>query len=97
MNDYRQTSSVTTMLKTRQWQPLAERRTRCKAVMMYRIVRILNGLVAIPPLELHTTSSVTRDHIARFLVPYAKNFNLQAFLLPRQYKDMEQSSTNIGG
>jgi len=61
--------------------------------------RILNGLVAISPLELHTTSSVARGHIhvARFLVPYAKNFNLQAFLLPRQYKDMEQPSTNIGG
>jgi hypothetical protein len=41
-------------------QLLAER-TICKAVMMYRMV---NGLVAIPPLELHTTSSVARGHIA---------------------------------
>ena len=56
------------MLNTLQWQSLAERRTRCKAVMMYRIV---NGLIAIPPLELHTTSFVVRRHIARFLVPYA--------------------------
>jgi hypothetical protein len=54
MNDYRQTSSVKTMLNTLQWQPLAERRTRCQAVMMYRIV---NGLVAIPLLELHTKIS----------------------------------------
>jgi len=68
MNDYRHTSSVTTMLNTPQCQPLAER-TRCKAVMMYRIV---NGLVTIPPLELHTTSSVARGHIAWFLVPYAR-------------------------
>jgi hypothetical protein len=42
------------------WQPLAERWTRSKAVMMYRIV---NGLVAIPPFELYTTSSVARGHI----------------------------------
>ena len=64
MNDYRQRSSVTSMLNTLQWQPLADRRTICKAVMMYRIV---NGLVAKPPLELHTTSHVARCHIARSL------------------------------
>lgn len=69
MNDYRQTSSVTTMLNTLQWQPLAERRTRCKAIIMYTIV---NDLVAIPPLELHTTSSVARGHIARLLVTYTR-------------------------
>jgi hypothetical protein len=69
MNDYRQNSSVPSMLNTLQWQPLAEKMTRCKAVMMYRIV---NGLIAIPPLELHTTSSVARDHISRFLLPYAR-------------------------
>ena len=70
-NDYQQTSSVTTMLTTLHWKLLAERRTRCKAIVMYIIV---NGLVAIPSLELHTTSSVasSRGHIARFLVPYAR-------------------------
>ena len=78
MNDYRQTSSVTTMLNTLQWQPLAER-TRCKAVMMYRIV---NGLIAIPPLELHTTSSVARGHIARFLVPYARTSTYRHSFFP---------------
>ena len=48
---------------------LAVRRTRCKDVMMYRIV---NGLVAMSPLELHTTSPVASDDIVRFLVSYAK-------------------------
>jgi hypothetical protein len=79
MNDYRQTSSVTTMLNTLQWQQLAERRTRCKTVMMYRIV---NGLIAIPPLELHTTSSVARGHIARFLVPYARTSTYRHSFFP---------------
>jgi len=72
MNDYRQTSSVTTML-------LAERRTRCKAVMMYRIK---NGLVAIPPLELHTTSYIVRVDIARFLVPYARTSTYRHSFFP---------------
>jgi hypothetical protein len=79
------------MLNTLQWQPLAEKRTRCKAVMMYRIV---NGLVAIPPLELHTTSSVARGHIARFLVPYTKTSTYSHFFFPGS-KDMEQPSTTI--
>jgi hypothetical protein len=45
------------MLQTLQWPTLAERRARIKATMMYRIV---NGLVAIPPTELHA-STTTRD------------------------------------
>jgi len=66
------------MLNKLQWQPLAER-TRCKAVMMYRIE---NGLVAIPPLELHTTSSIARGHIARFLVPYVRNTTCRHSFFP---------------
>jgi hypothetical protein len=38
MNNYQQTSSVTSMLQTLQWPTLAERRARIKATMMYRIV-----------------------------------------------------------
>jgi hypothetical protein len=34
MNDHRQTSSVTSMLNTLQWQLISESRTRCKAVIM---------------------------------------------------------------
>ena len=55
------------MLNKLQWQPLADRSTRCKAVMIdvqYRIVHFVNGLVAIPRIELHTASSVARGHIA---------------------------------
>ena len=37
--------------------------------MMYRIV---NGILAISSLELQTTSSVTRGHMAQFLLPYAR-------------------------
>jgi len=54
MNNYHQTSSVTSMLQTLQWPTLAERRARIKAMMMYRIVNGLVQNVAIPPTELHT-------------------------------------------
>jgi len=66
------------MLNTPQWQPLAER-TRCKTVMMYRIV---NCLVAIPLLELHTTLSVARGHIARSLVPYTRTSTYRHSFFP---------------
>jgi hypothetical protein len=69
MNNYQQTSSVTSMLQTLQWPTLAERRARIKATMMYRIV---NGLVAIPPTEQHTSTTTARGHTARFIVPYAR-------------------------
>ena len=43
---------------------------------------MVNGLVAIPPLELHTTSSVARGHIARFLVPYARTSTYRHSFFP---------------
>jgi hypothetical protein len=103
MNDYRQTSSVTTMLNTLQWQPLAERRTRCKAVLMYRMDVNIGKWV--PKLCMRTQAMVLLalcsiqllffvDSIADFI---CQNFNLQAFLLSRQHKDMEQPSTIISG
>ena len=69
MNNYQQTSSVTSMLQTLQWPTLAERRARIKATMMYRIV---NGLVATPPTELHASTTTARGHTARFIVLYAR-------------------------
>jgi hypothetical protein len=45
------------MLQTLQWPTLEERRARIKATMMYSIV---NGLVAIPPTELHTSTTTAR-------------------------------------
>lgn len=69
MNNYSQTSSVTSMLEILQWTSLEERRARNKAIMMYRIV---HGLVAIPTTELHPTMTSARGHTNRFLIPYAR-------------------------
>ena len=73
MNNDQQTSSVTLMLQTQQWPTLAERRARIKATMMYSIE---NGLVAIPPTELHTSTTTARGYTARFIVPYARKAQL---------------------
>lgn len=69
MNNYSQTSSVTSMLEILQWTSLEERRARNKAIMMYRIV---HGLVAIPTTELHSMMTTARGHTNRFLNPYAR-------------------------
>jgi hypothetical protein len=80
MNNYRYSSSVTSMmLNTLQWQLLSGRRTTCTAVMMYIIV---NDLAAKPPLELHTTSPTARGHTVRFLVQYARISSYRHFFFP---------------
>jgi hypothetical protein len=53
--------------------------------MMYRIV---NGLVAIPPTELHT-STTARGHTARFIVLYARTIIVQ-------YPKFDKNLTSIG-
>ena len=65
--------------------------------MVYRIV---NDLVAIPPLERNTTSYyIINSYMSYSTIPCPiyQNIKLHAFLLPRQYNDTEQSSTTIGG
>jgi hypothetical protein len=58
---------LTTMRNTLQWQPLTERRTICKALMVYRIV---NDLVAIPLLERNTTSYyIISSHMSYSTIP----------------------------
>ena len=67
-NDYRRTSSVTSMIQNLGWEELQHRREQCKTIMMYRIV---NDLINIPA-EIYLTHSgtTTRGHGTRFLVPY---------------------------
>jgi len=43
--DFRQRSSVTAMMRSLQWEPLADRRTKARVILMYLI---LNDEVAIP-------------------------------------------------
>ena len=67
-NDYRRTSSVTSMIQNLGWEELQHRREQCKTIMMYRIV---NDLIDIPAENYLTHSGTsTRGHGTRFLVPY---------------------------
>ena len=67
-NDYRRTSSVTSMIQNLGWEELQRRREQCKTIMVYRIV---NDLIDIPAENYLTHSgTTTRCHGTRFLVPY---------------------------
>ena len=67
-NDYRLTSSVTSMIQNLGCEELQHRRGQCKTIMMYRIV---NDLIDIPAENYLTHSSTTtRGHGTGFLVHY---------------------------
>ena len=71
-NDYRQTSSVSSMMQDLGWEQLQTRRQQNKTVMMYRIV---NNLVEIPANQYLTPTGVsTRGHQQRF-PPYYCSVN----------------------
>ena len=71
-NDYRRTSSVSSMMQDLGWKQLQTRRQQNKTVMMYRIV---NNFVEIPANQYLTLTGVsTRGHQQRFL-PYFCSVN----------------------
>ena len=70
MGDHSRYSSVTAMLKELRWTTLVERRTRFKAVMLYRIV---NHQVAIRTEDyLIPSTAPSKGHTNKFLLPYAR-------------------------
>ena len=70
-DDYRRTSTITSMLQEIGWEDLQSRREQNKVAMMYRIV---NNLVEIPADQYLTATSVsTTGHQQRFLIPYSIN------------------------
>ena len=71
VGDFRRSSSITAILNQLQWQSLAERRARARAVMMYKI---LNDLVVVPRdfLASSPTPSVTRGAPLKLLIPQAR-------------------------
>ena len=67
-NDYRRTSSVTSMLQELGWEDLQSRLEQNKVAMMYRTV---NNLVEIPADQYLTAAGVsTTGHQQRLLVQY---------------------------
>ena len=79
-NDYRRTSSVTSVLQELGWESLQSRREQNKVAMMYRIA---NNLVEIPADQLLTATGVsTRGHQKRFLVQYCSINAYKGSLFP---------------
>ena len=86
MNDYNNTSSVTTMLDTLRWPSLATRRENQRLVLMYKIVR---GLVAVPSDKLIPADGKTRSNQDHQFI----DISLQEFLLSSYYSSLELSVT----
>ena len=63
-NDFRRTSSVTTMLTHLHWPTLETRRHYAKLLMFYKI---LNNFIAVPHDYLIRTALPTRGHDSRFI------------------------------
>ena len=77
-NRYRRTSSVTQMMNTLEWQPLAERRRLARLVMFYKIH---NNIVAISmPLQVKGLAAPTRTE------------NSQAYCIPPSSADYHHLS-----
>ena len=78
--DYSRTSSVTPMMADLGWEPLAERRAKAKAAMMFRI---RHDLVDIK-LDDHFTAVTTRTrgNSDKFRVPYARTLSKKNSFFP---------------
>ena len=73
--DYGRTSSVTAILETLGWEPLAERRAKARITMMYRIVHgIVDILSSDHMIQAHASR---RTGNAQFRVPYARTLAYQ--------------------
>ena len=78
--DYRNTSSVTAMMKQLDWEPLHARRQQSKAVMMYRVVNNLLDVKAqgvLIPAGVHT-----RGHGNRYHQPFTRVEAYKASFFP---------------
>ena len=71
IGDYRRTTSMTGIIRQLQWESLAERRAKAKAIMAYRI---LNGLVFTPSnfLAQSDIPSRTRGALYKLVIPHSR-------------------------
>ena len=82
--DYGRTSSVTAILKTLGWEPLAERRAKACITMMYRIA---HGLVGIGPH--HTGTCKQKERQCPVPCTIRADFGIPARNLPRRHAPVE--------
>ena len=79
LNNYSHESSVTAMLNTLEWDSLKVRRTRAKAIMIYKVIY---KLVAIPSSSLISNKVTTRGHQFKYIQPHARTGVYQSSFFP---------------
>ena len=68
--DFRYTSSVTAITESLSWETLQHRRQQANAIMMFRIVHVINAMVAIPAFpHLQLLGAATKGH--QYKIPYS--------------------------
>ena len=78
--EFSRESSVSSMMHTLQWEPLAERRAKAKVTMLYRIA---NNLVALPLNQyLKPSATNTRGHDYWLFIPYCRTNTLRHVFFP---------------
>ena len=68
--DYKTTSSTSQMIANLGWQPLQQRRTDARLVLMYRITYMLIDIPA--SMFLHPSTLSTRGHTVRYMLPFCR-------------------------
>jgi hypothetical protein len=94
MNNYRQTSSVISMMSQLGWEDLRLRRARIKTILLFMIV---NNLVDIPPGPfLIPTGAITRGHNIRFLQPHTRTITMQYSFFPSAIRTWNTLPQQLG-
>ena len=70
MGDYKTTSSTTKMISDLGWEPLQQRRSDTRLVMIYRITHCLVDITA--STYLHPSSLSTRGHTLGYTLPFCR-------------------------
>ena len=85
-NDYRQQSSVSSMMKELGWRPLHKRRREQRLVMLFKI---LHSLVAISPIDHHLALNErpSRKHSKQLRIITANSDSYKFSFFPRTIKD----------
>ena len=92
MGDYSYRSSVTPMLHQLGWSTLEERRLHSRLAMFYKIYFNLIDIPWNQFLTPRTSSTCTRGHDSRFIVPFAGNSVYANSFFPRTVRDWNRLS-----
>ena len=79
-NDYRQTSSVTSMMFHLGWNELRNRRALIKTILLFKFINCLAEIHPAP--YLIPTGAITRGHNIKYLQPHTRTIAMQYSFFP---------------